>query len=136
MAQESIQAPTSARQNVNNPHRIALKSHWEFEDIPAPSGLNFEFLQASRSFHAPTGITDSQVIRFFFQPADSAALVFVGKGNLPLNTINGLASAEITDIMQPTNRVEIRWQWNLIDPSSLREHFTAWIEISDQVPER
>ena len=60
----------------------------------------------------------------------------LGDDYYPLNIVNGLASAQITDIIHEVNRVEIRWilvsnDVSQTDIPRLLEHFAAWLEISE-----
>lgn len=137
MAREFIQIPTGSRQNVNRPHRIALKTQWQVSTLTDSSDPTSARLCAFRTFHRPTGLAEDQAVQFCFQPAPDDVAFLLNSDFYPFNIANGLASAPITDIMRETNRVEIRWRFNpdnnsSIDIPKLPEHFVAWLEISEE----
>ncbi len=45
----------------------------------------------------------------------------------------GLASVPITGMMEPFNRIELRWRSSPLESPQLPEHFAAWLEISDDL---
>lgn len=134
MAQACTQVWLFMRGNVNNPYRIFLKSHWQITVVPHAADKNRRCLIAKRVFHQPSGLTNLQVVRFCFKPVGVQFLI--DDDELPINIVNGLASAQITDIIQQTHRVEIRWDLvsassSRFDSPTLPEHFEAWLEISE-----
>ena len=118
--------------NVNSPHRISLKTHWQIDGQPEPDDPKRMEIRCLRSFHRPTGLSKSQVVRFCFEPI-LADICFLMNG-VPhtLTTIRGLASVPITDMMESVNRLELRWQSDSLETPQLPEHFAAWLEISDE----
>ena len=79
----------------------------------------------------PTGLTNSQDIRFCFKNLESDPRFFLNGLDLPLTSVNGLAIASITGMMQFSNHIEIRWRGHLAVSNCLTEHFAAWLEISE-----
>ena len=119
--------------NVNSPHRISLKTNWKVDgrtELGEPNRM--EFL-ACRSFHRPTGLSNSQAIRFCLEPAPADLRVLINGLSRPLMVIGGLATAPITDRMESINRVELRWRGDPLAAPQLPEHFAAWLEISDDL---
>ncbi len=120
---------------MNSPHRIALKTQWHISTWTDSADPTVARLCASRTFHRPTGLSKDQAIHFRFQPAHDDVAFLLNGDYYPIIIANGLASAQITDIMRETTRVEIRWRFHPDDASSngipqLPEHFAAWLEIS------
>ena len=56
---------------------------------------------------------------------------FLNGIELSWNIIDGLATVPITSMMEPTNRVELRWRGAPQETPHLPEHFKAWLEISN-----
>ncbi len=73
-------------------------------------------------------------MRFCFSTAHTDVLLSINDILQALTTIKGLAAATITGMMQPINRVEIRWRSEHFETLQLPEHFAAWLEISDATP--
>ena len=120
-----------ASKNVSSPHRISLRSQWKVEQrsLSNPSG-DAEF-SAFRAFHCPTGISGIQQVRFCFEPFEVAQTFFLNGIELSWNIIDGLAMVPITSMMEPKNRVELRWCGAPQETPRLPEHFKAWLEISN-----
>jgi hypothetical protein len=121
---------------VNSSHRISLTAQWNLEQkllLEHSEEANFsaaEFI-AVRKFHLPTGLTRGQRVCFRFQPPGGKVLFFLNGRELSWNTIGGLATVTITSMMEPTNRVELRWRGIPQANPHLPEHFKAWLEISN-----
>ncbi len=98
--------------------------------IPSAPSLDAEFL-AVRAFHCPTGISRLQHVCFCFEPFEVKQAFFLNGTELSLNIIDGLATVPITSMMEPTNRVELRWRGVPQETPHLPEHFKAWLEISN-----
>ena len=91
-----------------------------------------EFL-ACRSFHRPTGLSNGQVIRFCLEPALADFHVLINGLSRTLIVIGGLATVPITNMLDSINRVELRWSGDPMATPQLFEHFSAWLEISDDL---
>lgn len=117
--------------NVSSPHRISLRTHWKVEQrIPSDPSGEAEFL-AFRVFHCPTGISRLQHVCFCFEPFEVRQAFFLNGIEIPWNIIDGLATVPITSMMEPKNRVELRWRGTPQETPYLPEHFKAWLEISN-----
>jgi hypothetical protein len=91
---------------------------------------------AQRSFRCPTGLRIGQDILFCFRPAGEGVQLSIGGKQLPLVVQKGLAVASITDIIEGSNRVEIRWRIDQVNQPEtggpeIPERFEAWLEISE-----
>ncbi len=122
-----------ASRNVNNPYRISLKTNWKLDahtDLDAPNRIE---IHACRSFHRPTGLSNSQVIRFCLEPTLADLHILINGHSRPWMAVGGLATVAITDMMESINRVELRWRGSPMATPQLPEHFAAWLEISDDL---
>ena len=122
-----------ASRNVNSPHRISLKTHWKLDVRTEQDEPNRMEIRACRSFHRPTGLSNSQTIRFCLEPAPADLHVVINGLSRPLVFIGGLATVPITDMMESINCVELRWRGDRLATPQLPEHFAAWLEISDDL---
>lgn len=89
----------------------------------------------ARHFRKPTGLDDGQVVRIRIRPESCVTTLFLNDENLEVVRMDGLANATITDMMLNSNRIELRWSHDSLDPENSRprlpEHFEAWLEISE-----
>ena len=120
--------------NVNNSHRISIKSNWKTTRTEDPNDLNILAIHSRRVFHLPTGISTEQNVNFHFGPVADGLQLSLNDIPQPLTIIEGLASARFTGMMQSINRVEICWRVERLMGLYLLEHFVAWLEISDGLP--
>ena len=118
---------------MNSTHRISLKTHWKVDGRTEQNESNRVEIFAFRSFHRPTGLSNSQVIHFCLEPAPSDLHFLINGLSRPLIVIGGLATVPITDMMESINRVELRWRGDPMATHQLPEHFAAWLEISDDL---
>ena len=116
---------------MNSTHRISLKTHWKVDGRTEQNESNRVEIFAFRSFHRPTGLSNSQVIHFCLEPAPADLHVVINGLSRPLVFIGGLATVPITDMMESINCVELRWRGDRLATPQLPEHFAAWLEISD-----
>ena len=133
MDQEFTQAMSSASRNVNSPYRISLNKQWKVDLLVDSVDPNSVVIRSVRSFHRPPGLTTSQFLRFCFDPAPADISFLINGLRQPVTTIMGLATVPITGMMEPINRIELRWRCGPLDSPQLPEHFAAWLEISDDV---
>ena len=116
---------------MNNFHKIAFRTHWTVEHSALSDGMEGYWTRISRTFHCPTGLLPHQSVRFCFEPATDVRFS-LNHIPQPLTIIKGLATATITGMMQPNNRLEINWRVEHLEALQLPEHFLAWLEISDE----
>ena len=122
--------------NVNKAYQISLKSNWKVEGRVVPSETlgetnGMEFL-AKRSFQCPTGISETQTLRFCFLPASEDTIFILNGVRQNWTILEGLATVPITVMIESTNRVELHWRGEALETPQVPEHFTAWLEISDE----
>ena len=130
------QASRFTSKNVNKAYRISLKSNWKVEGHIAqnetPGETNrMEFL-AKRSFQCPTGLSEKQTLRFGFLPASEDTIFVLNGVRQNWTILEGLATVPITVMIESTNRVELHWRGEALETPQAPEHFTAWLEISDE----
>jgi len=125
---------------VNKAYRISLTSNWKVEGRVAPNEkpnetlgetIRMKFL-AKRSFQCPTGISKTQVLRFCFLPASEDTIFILNGVQQNWTILEGLATVPITVMIESTNRVELHWRGEALETPQVPEHFTAWLEISDE----
>ena len=119
--------------NVNKVHRISLKSNWKVDGRLEPGTTDWMEIAATRSFHFPTGISESQKLCFCFEPATHDTFFSLNGIRLTLTIIEGLATVPITVMIEAINRVEIRWRGEALETPRVPEYFAAWLEISDDM---
>ena len=122
--------------NVNKAYRISLKSNWIVEGRVAPNEkpgeTNGMVFLAKRSFQCPTGLSETQTLRFCFLPASEDTIFFLNGVRKNWTILAGLATVPITDMKESTNRVELHWRGEALETPHVPEHFTAWLEILDE----
>jgi hypothetical protein len=117
--------------NVNKVHRITLKSNWKVDGRLERGATDGMEITATRLFHCPTGISESQELCFCFEPATHDTIFSLNGIQLSLTIIEGLATVPITVMMEAINRVEIRWRGEALETPRVPEYFAAWLEILD-----
>jgi hypothetical protein len=124
---ENTRIWTQLSQSVSRAHRIRLTVGWTIQTSP----LNGQAI--TRSFRKPTGLQPCQVVRLFVRGL-SFDMFSINGCVIPATPVEGLASANITDMMLPTNCVELRWKNGADFPFLLErpnpvERIEAWLEI-------
>ena len=130
------QASRFTSKNVNKAYRISLKSNWKVEGRVAlgetPNETNRMDFLAKRTFQCPTGISETQTLRFCFLPASEDTTFILNGVRQNWTILEGLATVPITIMIESTNRVELRWRGEALVTPQVPEHFTAWLEILDE----